>query len=314
MKKLLSILLLLTAFVTYAQDKTVTKNFKGIKSIRLSTASGDIALKKGSGSDVNVSLKHSYDNDEFEPVFEESAGRLTIEERFDRGSHHGSANWTLEIPDNLDVKVNTGSGNITVDGLNIELRSNTGSGDVIITSVKGDLDFNTGSGDIEIEKADGEIRLNTGSGQIRANGGTGVYSFNAGSGNIKLESLNGDLKVNTGSGNITAKAITVNGSSSFNTGSGSATVTLAGPLNHNISVNSGSGNSTLNFNGNTIAGEVVMTANKRGGDIVAPFKFDKEETIEDGHNNSRIEKTAKIGSKDIRIRVGTGSGKAEITK
>jgi hypothetical protein len=314
MKNISFILLLLIAFVSYGQDQTVTKTFKGIKTIRLSTASGDITLKKGSGSDVSVLLKHTYNKDEFEPVFEENSGRLTIEERFDRGSHSGHSNWTLEIPDNLDVKINTGSGNITIDGLNIELRSNTGSGDVLITSVKGDLDFNTGSGDIEIEKGEGEIRLNTGSGNIRANGGTGIYSFNAGSGNIRLENLNGELRVNTGSGNINAKAIAVNGSSSFNTGSGTANVTLGAALNHSISVNSGSGSSTLNFNGNPISGEVVMTANKRGGEIIAPFKFDKEEVIEDGGNNERIEKTAKIGTKDIRIRVGTGSGKAEITK
>jgi hypothetical protein len=313
MKNISFILLLLIAFVSYGQEQTVTKNFKGIKSIRLATASGDITLKKGSGTDVNVVLKHTYDKDEFEPVFEESDGRLEIEEKFDRGSHNGSSKWTLEIPDNLDVKINTGSGDIKVDGLNIELRSNTGSGNVLITSVKGDLDFNTGSGDIEIEKGDGEIRLNTGSGRIQANGGTGVYSFNAGSGDMRIENLNGDFRVNTGSGNINAKGIAVNGSSSFNTGSGSASVTLAGALNHSISVNSGSGNSTLNFNGNAINGEVVMTANKRG-EIVAPFKFDKEEEIRDGNNSSRIEKTAKLGTKDIRIKVGTGSGTAEIVK
>jgi len=85
-------------------------------------------------------------------------------------------------------------------------------------------------------------------------------------------------------------------------------------LDYNISVNSGSGNAQLNFNNNPVSGEVVMTANKRNGNIVAPFKFDKEETIDDDHNSQRIRKTAKLGNKDILIRVSTGSGTAEISK
>jgi hypothetical protein len=315
MKNIIFTLLILCVFtITYGQDQTISKSYKDIKTIRLATASGDIELKKSSGSEVKVVLKHSYDSDEFEPVFEVNGGRLTLEEKFDRGNHSGNSKWSLEIPDGISLKVNTGSGDVSVDGLNIDMTSNTGSGNIMLTSVKGDLDFNTGSGDIEIEKAEGEVKLNTGSGRITASNGTGFYSFNAGSGDIRLSKLKGDFRINTGSGDVSGKELTLTGSSSFNTGSGDATVTLSSALDFNISVNSGSGNSTLNFNGNAINGQVVMSANKRGGDIVAPFKFDSEEVIDDHNSNARIEKTAKIGNKDIKIRVSTGSGTAEIAK
>ena len=56
-----------------------------------------------------------------------------------------------------------------------------------------------------------------------------------------------------------------------------------------------------------------MKANKKNGEIVAPFDFDKEEEVENG-NNTTIKKTAKIGSKDIDIHVATGSGTARISK
>jgi DUF4097 and DUF4098 domain-containing protein YvlB len=160
----------------------------------------------------------------------------------------------------------------------------------------------------------GEVSLNTGSGNITALDGTGEFSFNAGSGDINLNNMTGDLSVNTGSGDIQAKKITLTAASKFNTGSGDATINLGSPLDHNISVNSGSGDATLNFNGAPISGEVIMTANARNGDIVAPFKFDKEETINDGNSSARIQKTAKLGTKDITIKVGTGSGTAEIGK
>ena len=57
-----------------------------------------------------------------------------------------------------------------------------------------------------------------------------------------------------------------------------------------------------------------MTAGERSGNIIAPFKFDKEEVIENGSNSKTIRKTAKLGNQSISIRVGTGSGTAEITK
>jgi hypothetical protein len=307
-------LILLLSLVVFAQDQNVTKTFSNIKSIRLSASSGDITLKKSSGKDVKVSVTYSYDTDEYEPLLTESEGRLTLEEKFSRGNHTGNSKWVIEMPDDLSVKVTTGSGDISVTGLKVDLKSNAGSGDVTLSAVKGDLDFNSGSGDMEIEDSEGEIKTNTGSGNIRASNTKGSLSFNAGSGNIKIDKLNGDIKVNTGSGDIDVKGVTLTGASSFNSGSGNTNVALASGLNFDISLNSGSGNSTLHFNGNPISGEVIMTANKRSGNINAPFKFDKEETISDNNSQDRIRKTAKLGDKDIQIKIGTGSGTAEIVK
>jgi hypothetical protein len=308
-------LFILSFTLVLAQEKTLSKSFSDVKSIRLSTASGDIAIKKASGKEVKVEVKYSFDDSEFTAEMEQGTSQLTLEEKFSNGSHSGNSRWTLEIPDNTRLKINTGSGDITIDRLTTDVKSNSGSGDVTLTGVKGEVDFNTGSGEIELVEVDGEVSLNTGSGTIRASKGTGSYSFNAGSGKIKLDQLKGDFSVNVGSGDIDAKAVTLTGSSSFNSGSGDAQVTLGGALDYGISVNSGSGNSTLNFGGNAISGEVIMTANKRGGEIVAPFKFDKEETINDNnHSNERIQKTAKLGAKSITIKVGTGSGTAEIVK
>jgi hypothetical protein len=307
--------LLLVCTLVLAQEKTISKSFTNVKDIRLNTASGDIILKKSTDSGVRLIVKHTYDDSEFTPLIEQSATRLTLKEEFSGGSHSGSSSWTLEVPDNTAININTGSGDLTVNGLAIGLKSNTGSGDIALTGVKGDMNVNTGSGDVELAQVDGEVSLNTGSGTLSATGGTGNYNFNTGSGNIRLDQLKGDFNVNCGSGNIQAKAIVLSAASNFNSGSGDATIALGAPLDHNISVNSGSGDATLNFNSNAISGEVVMTANQRSGNIVAPFPFDKEETINDGNRDqARIQKTAKLGSKNIVIKVGTGSGTAEIAK
>lgn len=306
--------LLFIVTVSFGQEKTKSQTFSNITNIRLSTASGDITIKKSSSNETKVNVRYTYDEDDFQIIMEDEDGRLVLEEKFEHGSHSGSSNWTLEVPENMTMRLNTGSGDVRIDQLTAKIKSNTGSGNIELMGVKGVLDFNTGSGDAELENIDGELNLNTGSGDISLRDSKGTYDLNAGSGDIRFEKVNGNFQVNTGSGDIKANSVTIAGSSKFNTGSGNAMVSLAGDLKSHISINSGSGDSKLQFNGAPINGTVIMTANKNNGDIVAPFKFDKEETIDNGGNQKQIRKTAKLGKEDITIRIGTGSGTAEIVK
>lgn len=307
-------ILLCIATVSFGQEKTKSKTFTNIKNIRLSTASGDITIKKSSSNETKVNVRYTYDESDFQIIMEEGDGRLVLEEKFERGSHSGTSNWTVEVPEHMTMRLKTGSGDVRINQVTANIKSNTGSGDLELTAVKGVLDFNTGSGDAELENIDGELNLNTGSGNISLRDSKGTYDLNAGSGDIRFEKVNGNFQVNTGSGDIKASSVTIAGSSKFNTGSGNATVSLAGDLKSNISINSGSGDSRLQLNGAPINGTVIMTANKNNGDIVAFFKFDKEETIDNGGNQKQIRKTAKLGDQDVTIRIGTGSGTAEIAR
>jgi hypothetical protein len=198
--------------------------------------------------------------------------------------------------------------------MSVKISANSGSGNYRWTNIKGESKINTGSGDITIEDFRGDISLNAGSGNIEVSKSEGDLSINTGSGNIDLMNLKGIFSVNVGSGDIKAREMVLTGRGSFNSGSGDASVELASTLEYGISVNSGSGDATLNFKGTKMDGQVIMTANKRNGEIIAPFSFDKTEEIEDGYDNTRIKKTAQLGTKGIEIKVGTGSGRAEIKK
>lgn len=300
--------------VTVFGQQTITKTYDGVKDIRLNTSAGDGIIKKGNSNQVKVTLEYTYDDDSFEPIFEQNGTRLELREEFERGSRtSGRSTWTLEIPDDIDLRFNTGSGDLHIDDLKIELRSNLGSGDIELRDLTGDIDVNTGSGDIDVDNLDGDLNANTGSGRIVIADSKGNLDVNTGSGDIRLNRITGALGVNVGSGDITASGLNITGSSSFNSGSGDTEVVLASVLNHDISVNSGSGDAVLDFNGNKIEGEIVMKASKRNGRIEAPFSFDKEYEEDKGRQVIMI-KEAKIGNKDIRIRVSTGSGTARIIK
>lgn len=317
MKHLLTILLLTMGTTLAFSQKDISESYSGIEKISITTSSSDCILKKSSTTSVLVELEHNY-SDAFEPEISKEGNRLVIKETFERNSYsRGSGKWTLTIPDHMDIKINSGSGSLDVKDLDLELDMNTGSGYAELSSVDGEVRFNSGSGDINLSNVRGEFDGNTGSGSIRATDASGDLSFNTGSGDVRLKNITAYVKANTGSGDVRADNIELTGRSSFNTGSGNATVVLKNALKYDISVNSGSGDAEIDFSGNTISGVIEMRANKKNGRIVAPFKFDKEEEIEQGSGKwgqTVVKKTAEIGSNDIHVMVVTGSGTARISK
>ena len=186
MKKMLTLCCLTMVFHLQAQEKTINKSFSNVKTIQLSTGSGNITIKKSQGAGVNVSITHSYDSDEFTPVIEQQSGKLIMKEKFSEGNHSGNSAWTIAVPDNVSLNLNSGSGAVTMAGVSTDVKSNLGSGNVSISSVRGELAFNTGSGDINLYDTQGDFAFNTGSGDIRADGGKGNFRLNAGSGDIDL--------------------------------------------------------------------------------------------------------------------------------
>ena len=304
-------ILMMLLFSLGINAQQIDQTFSGIEEIEISTGSSDCVLKKGSGSQINVKLNHTY-GDNFKPSVEKSGNTLKIRETH-QGSTRGNGTWTLTIPDGLEVKFNTGSGDFKAEDLDLELKLNAGSGDFSFRNMKGEIESNTGSGDLKLDGYEGEISANTGSGDMSVSQTSGEVALNCGSGDIALNSINGEIAANTGSGDVEAKSIILADESAFNSGSGDVFVGLSESPKHDISVNSGSGDSVLDFNGNAINGTVVMTANKRNGEIHAPFAFDKEEEIDNG-GNTTIKKTAKLGDGSVEIRVGTGSGDARISE
>lgn len=313
-KKILALLLIMMGSIgLQAQEKTINKSFQGIKEINLNTASGDCQVVKGVSS-VEVTLVHSYDDDVFEAIFEQDGSTLSLEEKFARSSSsQGSGKWKLVVPENIEINFNTGSGDFSAKSLAIEVKCNSGSGDVKLDDVSGDVKVNTGSGDIDVDTFDGELVVNAGSGDVDLGDSKGTFKINIGSGDIEANKLTGKFSMNVGSGDINASDLTLTAASAFNSGSGDAKVVLKSALKNDISIASGSGNATLDFNGLDIKGDIIMKANKKHGDISAPFEFDSV-TEEERGDQIIITKTAKIGNSNIKIKISTGSGRATIEK
>lgn len=318
MKYRISVLIMIVGIfssqILFAQSE-VTKTFTGIKKIRLSTASGACKIIKSTDGKVTVMVKHNFEKDLYQPVFSQEGDRLEMKEDFSSGrsSYNGSGPiWTLTVPEGVDLRFRTGSGDIEAANMKVMLDINTGSGSLVFSKVTGEITANTGSGDIELTEFDGMIEASTGSGTIRVDNSKGDLKLNCGSGNIRLADSQAEFKANSGSGNILGRNLLLLGSSRFSSGSGDAEVVLAGTPKFDISVGSGSGDASLDFHGSAITGEIVMMASKSKGRIVAPFDFEKVEEVNEWGDQVALKKTVVKGSASPRVMVSTGSGSATI--
>jgi putative adhesin len=312
--KVVFAILMATSISLFAQEKTINKSFNNIEKIVFNISSGDCQFVKGDDDKVSVRLVYSYDDEDYKPIFKQDGSTLTIKEKFSNNkSSRGDSDWQLSIPDGLEIYFNAGSGDLEINDIAVTVKSNTGSGDVNFSNLTGAVDLNSGSGEVNMDYFKGNLNINTGSGDVDLSNSEGSFKINLGSGTIDVNKLSGELNMNVGSGDIDANNMALTGASNFNSGSGDVKVILKSALKNDISVNSGSGDATLDFNGLDIEGEIIMKANKRRGEISAPFKFDNV-TEEKSGNQTIVKKTAIIGSSKVKIKVTTGSGRAAIEK
>lgn len=114
-----------------------------------------------------------------------------------------SVSYEISVPAATMVQASSGSGNVSVTGVDGAVKANSGSGNVSASAIGGDVDVRTGSGNVTVKDVKRAANLSTGSGNIAAVlSGAGDVKASTGSGDIKLTGVNGLLVATTGSGSI----------------------------------------------------------------------------------------------------------------
>ncbi|MBN2354680.1 DUF4097 family beta strand repeat protein [candidate division KSB1 bacterium] len=292
---IVTIIALLALTLTARPDKTVEKVFDMKEKVKVKLALGNCLFQKSSDNRIHVHLVYSYDDDVFKPVFSEREKYLTVEEKFEgkKSGDHGQGHWTISVPDNVEIDFNTGTGDLTLNGIELELDGNTGTGDIEVTDVKGELELNTGTGDISMDQCDGE------------------FEVNSGTGDVMIANTSGTIDANSGTGDVEAKNITIVEEGDFNSGTGDVIIVEPRGTDFELSLNSGTGDAVLDMNGVPVQGYFEFKAHARRGEITCPVKFDQEEVYKD--NGSEYMKKSFTKGKDTpRYRISTGTGEARL--
>jgi hypothetical protein len=245
-----------TPVATFERTLTVS----GQAQLSVSTGSGDIMLKRGSGNQVHVLARIyvSHDGNESEakqiaanPPIEQNGNVITIGHHQDhwRGI---SIDYQIEAPADVQLNASTGSGDIADTGVGQNAKLTTGSGNINATGLEGGFYITTGSGDVRLdETGSGDGKAQTGSGNIEIKGVHGGLVAQTGSGDIKatgtpssgwqLKTGSGDVELALGGGGFMLEAST--GSGSINS---EHEMAVQGDLNrHHITAKVGGGGPTV---------------------------------------------------------------------
>jgi len=220
----------------YAQtqgDFSRTLNISGTPDVEVVTGSGSITIRNGSGNRVEVRgrIRAGFSSwwpwgrvpedavrrIESNPPIEQSGQSIRIGRINDRDLQNVSISYEVILPSQSNVRSNSGSGSLTIEGINGSVNARTGSGSITLRDIRGDLYANTGSGSIRASRISGALRMQTGSGGISVEGEqTARWELQTGSGGITIDlpaSAGFDLNARSGSGGIDVDfPVTVQGS------------------------------------------------------------------------------------------------------
>ncbi|HLP48531.1 MAG TPA: DUF4097 family beta strand repeat-containing protein [Candidatus Kapabacteria bacterium] len=309
--------------------KEISKSFKARGLVKLQTMSGNCDFKKGKAGEIIVQVIYDSSIGLFEPHMEDERGTntLILRDRFQGGDEGNDALWIITVPEKTRIKSSSISGNFSVIGLNGEIAAKTVSGDILAKDCNGNLRFASVSGRIKAQNLKGTIQLkgissdmnfvrlsgkmevNTASGELKAAELEGDISCAVASGDIEIDKARGGFKVKTASGDIRVQGIEIQAPSEFKVTSGNVNVTLAESAERDLIVTSADGQAMLNYNGNPVKGRVEFRALSGKGEIISPFKFDKEEIEEKWGKKYDVKSFEKEGDTP-RIYIHTSLGKA----
>jgi DUF4097 and DUF4098 domain-containing protein YvlB len=185
--------------------------------------------------------------------------------------HEISIDYEITVPADTTVRAESGSGNITADGLRNGFDGHSGSGDLRLDHIAGTVRVQTGSGNITARTLAGPFDVNASSGDIRIEQtAAGDVKAHTGSGNVEIEGVDGGARVEAGSGNVRVEGKPAS-SWYVKTGSGNAELRLPNDAGFDLDVSTGSGTVTVDHPvTTTIQGRVQspqrsITGKVRGG-------------------------------------------------
>jgi len=253
---LLALLVPISVFARAEGQFDRTLSVSGAINLDLTTGSGEVIVKTGNSNQVQIHGRVRSSNDwwgsgdyesavrsvESNPPIVQSGNSIRIGFNLPEDvRRHVAISYELTVPADTTLQVNTGSGEIAVEGVRASAKLHTGSGEIRARELGPQSRMETGSGSIRAESVAAPMYASTGSGSIQADlSGSGDIEMHTGSGSIRVRGVNGALRARTGSGGLDADG-SVKGPWQLHTGSGTVRMALSSSNGFELNVHTGSG-------------------------------------------------------------------------
>jgi hypothetical protein len=319
---LISALILVLAVSSLPLHAAATGHFErtlqvsGTVDLEVSSGSGEITVRTGANNTVSVSARiHASSGSwlfggneeenirkiEKNPPIEQQGNTIRIG-RIEESEliRHISIDYELTVPAQTKLNAHTGSGGISVNGLQLPLTAKTGSGGITVENIGAEARISSGSGGLTIHGVKGSLHAETGSGSIHGDGVAGEIVATTGSGSVELEQIApGDARVETGSGSVRLRGL--KGGLRVSTGSGG--IHAEGEPTHDWHLGAGSGSITLKV---PAQASFNLDARTSSGTLTVNHQVTMQGAISKNHIQG------KVGNGGVIMDVHTGSGNIAI--
>ncbi len=166
----------------------------------VATGSGNIQVRTGASSHVEIAgrikahewfggnTEEKIKRLEANPPIQQSGNDIHIGHVDDPELMRNiSISYELIVPAETRLHSHSGSGNLTIEGIQGPVDADSGSGNVEIKNVAETVRADTGSGNVEIDHVKGNVHSKTGSGWIHATDVAGGFEGSTGSGDVTLQ-------------------------------------------------------------------------------------------------------------------------------
>lgn len=217
--------------------------------LRIYSIAGDITVREGSGRTARITGRTTpgETGGEIEYVTERVEGGIRVcalrdgatcgdngvrtrNNAWGRG-RRARADFVVELPRGVQLRVGTGNGAVGVDGATAEVHAGTGNGDVRV-----------GAGALR-------VHASTGNGAVRVDGARGPVDASTGNGRVTVSTERGPVEASTGNGSIdvTMRELTGRDNLHFSSGNGSITLTLPADFSAEVEATTGNGGVESDF-------------------------------------------------------------------
>jgi DUF4097 and DUF4098 domain-containing protein YvlB len=206
----------------YEEVRVLEVDATGVSDFFIDAGAGSMTVNGDAGaSTIQVTATIQVDEDEEDKAREIIANSLTLslERNGDRivlksffdgghwGGNDGSVKLEVLMPAGIPLRVDDGSGSITIEDVYSNVEIDDGSGSLKIYNA-GAIKIDDGSGSIHIENASGDVDIIDGSGSITVSGVGGSVTIDDGSGSINVRDVEKDLIIlEDGSGGLSVSNV-----------------------------------------------------------------------------------------------------------
>lgn len=210
----------LQAKIIRTVEKTFTVQPGG--NFKASTQGGDIVIQTAETNEIRITAKETIrassekEADELleklSLTFAQQGNDVTVEAKYESrppGLHFG--NWppvnvgfTVTLPKNFNVNLNTSGGDIRVASLTGNARARTSGGNLRFEGIDGEIDAHTSGGDITLREGTARAKLGTSGGDIEIDRVGGPTEVSTSGGDITINSVTQLISATTSGGNVKA--------------------------------------------------------------------------------------------------------------